>query len=86
MSVHAARVLISWRTSSGSSHNFCVSLWNGVKIHELPVFSIEVNVSRGERKIAVVLLHHGATPESAVDATVDLHCKTVCFNKLFGNM
>ena len=27
-----------------------------------------------------------ATPESAVEATVDLHSKTVCLNKLFGHV
>ena len=25
-------------------------------------------------------------PYSVVDATVDLHCKTVCFNQLFGDV
>ena len=44
-------------------------------------FCIEVNVARGGRRLAVFLLHHGA-----VEATVDLHCKTVCFNQLFGDV
>ena len=47
MSVHAARALIGWRTSSGSCHNDCVSLWKGVN-HEPPRFYIEVNVPRTE--------------------------------------
>ena len=49
---------------------------------EPPRFCIEVNVPRGGQKIAVLWLHNGATLQSAVEATVDLHCKTVCFNKL----
>jgi hypothetical protein len=44
--------------------------------HEPPMFYIEVNVHRGRRKIAVLRLHHGATVEGSVKATVDLHCKT----------
>ena len=52
--------------------------------HEPPGFCIEINVPRGGRKLAVLRLHHGTTSESAVEATVDLHCKTVCFNQLFG--
>ena len=32
------------------------------------------------------LLHCGATLQSATEATVDLHCKTVCINKLFGDV
>ena len=44
--------------------------------HEPPRFCIEVNVLRGGWKIAVLWLHHGATTESAVQATVD-HYKTV---------
>ena len=57
----------------------------GGENHEPSRFCIEVNVPRGRRKIAVFRLHHGATPESAVEATVD-HCKTVCFNQLFGGV
>jgi hypothetical protein len=38
---------------------------------------------RGGWKIAVLQLNHGATLEGAVEATVDLHCKTTCFNQLF---
>ena len=41
---------------------------------------------RGRRKLAVLQLHHGATLQSAVEATVDLHCKIVCFNQLFGDV
>ena len=58
----------------------------GGENHEPPRFSIEVNVPRGERKLAVLRLHHGAPLQSAVEATVDLHCKLVCFNQLFGDM
>ena len=47
--------------------------------HEPPRFCIEVRVPRGGRKIAVLRLHHGATLEGAVEATVDLHYKRVCF-------
>jgi hypothetical protein len=54
--------------------------------HEPPRFCIEVNVPRGGQKLAVLRLHHGTTIQSAVEATEDLHCKTVCFNKLFGDM
>jgi hypothetical protein len=54
--------------------------------HEPPRFCIEVNVARGRRKQAVLRLHHGANLKSAVEATVDLNCKTVCYNKLFGDV
>ena len=54
--------------------------------HEPPMCCIKVNVPRGRQKLAVLQLHHGATLQSAVEATVDLHCKTVCFNQLFGIM
>ena len=46
----------------------------GGENHELPRFCIEVNVPRGGRKPAVFQQHHGATLQSAVEATVDLHC------------
>ena len=49
-------------------------------------FCIEVYVPRGGRKLAVLRVHHGATLRSAVEATVDRSCKTVCFNQLFGDM
>jgi hypothetical protein len=83
ISVHAA-TLIGWRTSSGSCHNYTVCQWKGVRTMSLLVFFIEVNVYRGGWKIAVLQLFHGATLQSAVEGTVDLHCKTVCFNQLFG--
>ena len=51
--------------------------------HEPPRFCIEVNVSRGGQKLAVLWLHHVATLQSAAEATVDLNCKTVCFKLLF---
>jgi hypothetical protein len=54
--------------------------------HDLPRFCIEVNVPKGGRKLAILRLHHGATLQSAVEATVDLHCKTVCFNQIFGDV
>ena len=57
----------------------------GGEKHESPRFFIEVNVPRGW-KLAVLWLHHGATLQSTIEATVDLHCKTVCFNQLFGDM
>jgi hypothetical protein len=86
MSDHAATVLIGWKTFSGSWHNFCASLWKGGENHKPPRFCIEVNVVRVGRKLAVLRLHHGATLQSAVEATVDLHCKTVCCNQLFGDV
>ena len=54
--------------------------------HEPPRFCIEVSVPRGGWKLYVLRLHHGATLQSAVEATIDLHCKTVCFNELFGDV
>ena len=47
---------------------------------------VEAIVPRGGRKLAVLRLHHGATLQSAVEATVDLLCKIVCFNQLFGDV
>ena len=44
---------------------------------------IIMNVPRGGRKLSFLRLHHGATIQSAVEATVD---KTVCFNQLFGDI
>ena len=55
----------------------------GDENHEPPRFCIEVNVPRGGRKLAALQLHHGATLQSA---DVDLLCKIVCFNKLFGDV
>ena len=54
--------------------------------HESPRFFIEVNVPRGGQKVAVLWLHHGATIQSAAEAIVDLHWKTVCFNQLFNDV
>ena len=54
--------------------------------HEPLRFFIEVSVPRGGWKIAVLLLNPGATPENAVEAIVDIHCKTECFNQLFGDV
>ena len=53
--------------------------------YEPPRFCIEVNVPRGW-KLDILRLHHGATLQSAVEATVDLHSKTVCFNQLYGDV
>ena len=86
MSVHAVRALIGWRTSSGNCHNDCLSLWMGSEIREPPRFCTEVNIPRGGQKLAVLRLYHGGTLQSAAEATVDLHCKTVHFNKLFGDV
>ena len=55
----------------------------GGENHEPPRFCIEVNVHRGGRKLAVLRLYHGDTLKSAVEATVDLHCKAVCFNQFW---
>ena len=55
----------------------------GGENHQPPRFCIKVNVCRGGRKLAVLRLHHGATLHSAVEATVDLLCKIVCFNQIF---
>ena len=49
-------------------------------------FALKFDVPRGGWKLAVLWLHHGATLQSAVETTVDLHCKTMCFNKLFGGV
>ena len=57
----------------------------GGENNEPPRFCIEFNVPRGGRKLAVLQRHHGSTLQSAVEATVDLHCKTMCF-QLFGDV
>ena len=58
----------------------------GGENHEPTRFCTEVNVPRGGQKLAVLQLHNGATLQTAVEATVDLYCKTVCFNTLFGDV
>jgi hypothetical protein len=58
----------------------------GGENHEPPRFCIEVNVPRGGQKLAVLRLHHNATLQSAIEATVDLICKIVCFNQVFGDL
>jgi hypothetical protein len=58
----------------------------GGENHETLRFSIEVNVAREGWTLTVLWLHHGATLQSAVGATVVLYCNTVCFNKLFGEV
>ena len=79
MSVNAATALIGWRTSSGSWHNYCVSLWKRWE-PRVPRFWIEVNVLRGGWKLAVLRLHHGATLQSAVEAIVEPLCKIVFYS------
>jgi hypothetical protein len=49
----------------------------GGENHEPPKLYIEVNFPRGGRKLAVLRLHHGDTLQSAVEVTLDLHCKQV---------
>jgi hypothetical protein len=58
----------------------------GGENHDPPKFCIEVNVPKGGWKLAVLQLHHGDTLQSAVEATVDLLCKIVCFNQLLGDV
>jgi hypothetical protein len=43
----------------------------GSENDEPPRFCIEVNVPRGGQKLAVLVLHRGATIQSAVEATVE---------------
>jgi hypothetical protein len=47
----------------------------GGEAYEPPRFCYEVNVARGGQKLAVLRLHRGPTPDSAVEVNVDLHCK-----------
>jgi hypothetical protein len=58
----------------------------GGENHKPPRFCNEVNVLKGEWKLDVLRLHHGAILQSSGEATVDLHCKTMCFNQLFGDV
>ena len=58
----------------------------GAEAYKHPRFCIEVHVPRGGHKLAVLRLHHGATPESAVEVSIDLHFKSVSFNTLFGDI
>ena len=51
----------------------------GGEAYGAPRFCIEVNVPRVGQKLAVLRLHHGASPDSAVEVTVDLHCKTLYY-------
>jgi hypothetical protein len=57
----------------------------GGENHKIPTFWIEVNVPRGGRKLAVLRLRPGSNLQRAVEATVDLHCKTVCLRQVFGD-
>jgi hypothetical protein len=47
----------------------------GGENHKPPRFCIEVNVPRGGWELVVLRLHHGATLQSAFEATVDLNSK-----------
>ena len=58
----------------------------GVRTMSLLGFVLKSNIPRGGQKLAVLRLHHGATLQSAVEATVDFHRKTVCLNQLFGDV
>jgi hypothetical protein len=58
----------------------------GGENHEPPRLCFEVNVPIGGQKLAVLQRHHGANLQSSAEASVDLHCKTVCFNQLFGDI
>ena len=49
---------------------------------EPPRFCTEVNVPKGGRKLAVLR----ATLQSVVEATVDLHYKTVCCKQIFADV
>ena len=59
---------------------------DGGENQEPPRFCIEVNVPRDGWKLAVLWLHHGATLQSAIEATVAIHCKIVCFKQLFADI
>ena len=54
----------------------------GGQAYKPPKFCIEVNVARGGWKLAVLWLHHGSTLQSAVEVTVDFHCKGSVINYL----
>ena len=58
----------------------------GSENHQLPRFCNELNVPSRVRTQAVLPQHHGGTLQSSVEATVELNCKTVCFNQFFGDM
>ena len=49
-------------------------------------FVLKSSVPRGGQKLAVLRIHHCATLQSAVQVIVGLHCKTVSFNQLFGDV
>ena len=52
------------------SQLLCKSIKGGEN-HKPPRFCIKVIVPRGGRKLDVLRLHHGATLQSAVEATAD---------------
>ena len=52
----------------------------------MPMEGGEANIARGGQTLDVLWLHNGATPDSAVEVTVDLNCKTVLFNQLFDDI
>jgi hypothetical protein len=63
MSVHTAKALIGWRTSSP-----CMSTEGG-EAYECPRFFIEIIVARGGGKLTVLRVHHDATTDSSCPHT-----------------
>jgi hypothetical protein len=51
MSVNAARALIGWRMSSRSCHNYCVSLWKGVRTMSLLGFILNSMYPEEDRSL-----------------------------------
>ena len=84
MSVHAIRALIVWRTFFGSCHNYCVSLWK--RTMSLLSFVLKSMYPEEDQNVFLLNLHHGATLQRTVEATVDLHYKAVWLIQLFGNV
>ena len=84
MSVHAARALIGWSTSSRSCHNYCVSLWKGMRTMSLLGFALSQCTQR-RTEASCPPATPWCTLQSAAEATVDIHCKTVFFNT-FGDI
>ena len=58
----------------------------GGENHEPPRSCIEVLMYPEEDGSWLSFSYTMVLPYSAAVATVDLHCKTVCFNKLFGDV
>ena len=49
MSVHDTRALIGWRTSSRSNHDYCVSIWKGVRTMSLLDFVLKLMYPEEDR-------------------------------------